>query len=97
MPEPFPPDVVAAVCHHLDDDHPDDTLLIARQLGGVPTATAVRATGVDSDGLDLLAVVDGVERPVRVPFPEPVHERPQIRTAVVALHERALAAAGAQP
>ena len=26
---PFSPDVVAAVTQHMNDDHPDDTLLIA--------------------------------------------------------------------
>lgn len=93
MPQPVPPDVVAAVCRHLDDDHADDTLLIARPLGGVPTATAVRAEVVDVAGLHLVATVDGVEQPVHVPFLEPAFGRPQIRTAVVALHERALASA----
>lgn len=87
----FPPEVVQAVCRHLDDDHADDALLIARVLGGVPQATSVRTTGVDGAGLDLLAHTDEGPVPVRVPFAAPARERADLRSAVVALHARARA------
>lgn len=87
----FPPDVVQAVCRHMDDDHAEDALLICRVLGGVPTARSVTTTGVDGAGIDLLAQTDDGPVPVRVPFAEPVRERADLRTAVVALHAQALA------
>lgn len=86
----FPPDVVAAVCRHMDDDHAEAALLIARALGEVPDAVAARTTDLDGDGLVLTVTRrGGDEQVVRVPFAAPVTERAEVRAAVVELHERA--------
>lgn len=90
----FPPDVVAAVCRHMDDDHRDDALLICRTLGGQPSATAVSTVDVDTEAVHFSVQVDGEQVPVRVPFAAPVTERAELRHAVVELHRRAVAAAG---
>ncbi len=42
----FDPTIVAAVLHHMNDDHADDNLLIARAFGD-RDATAARMVGVD--------------------------------------------------
>lgn len=98
MTATFPPDAVAAICRHMDEDHPQDALLIVRTLGGVPDATAVRTTGVDGAGLRLEARrPGGRQREVTVAFAEPVTERPQVRAAVVALHQRAAELAAGRP
>lgn len=89
MSSPFPADVVAAVCRHMDDDHRDDALLICRTLGGQPAATQVRTVGVDTEAMDFVVTVDGRPTPVRVPFGRPISQRPEIRTAVVELARRA--------
>ena len=89
MSESFPADVVAAVCRHMDDDHSADAMLICRRLGGQPRATTVRTVGVDTAAMHFSATVDGATTAVRVPFAEPVRERPEIRTAVVELARRA--------
>ena len=89
----FPPDVVAAVCRHMDDDHRDDALLICRTLGGQPAATSASTVDVDTEAVHFSAQVDGAAVPVRVPFAGPVTERSQLRHAVVELHRRAVAAA----
>lgn len=93
----FGHDVVAAVCRHMNDDHRDDALLICRTLGGQPGATEASAVHVDGVSIHFTATVDGTPAPVRVPFAEPVTERPQIRSAVVEVYERACAAAGVLP
>lgn len=85
---PLEPDAVAAITRHLDEDHPEDTLLLCRTLGGQPEATSARAVGVDLDGLDLEADVDGRAVPVRLPFDAPIEERAQVRHAIVALYAR---------
>lgn len=85
----FPPDVVAAVCRHMDDDHADDGLRIVRVLGGAPDATSVRAVDVDSGGIAFLAQTPAGERRIRVPFAAPALDRPALRSAVVELHARA--------
>ena len=98
MTTTFPPDAVAAICRHMDEDHPEDALLIVRALGGVPDATAVRTVGVDGAGLRMAATrPDGAEVEVDVAFAAPVTERPQVRTAVVELYERACAVSGTAP
>ena len=93
----FPPDVVAAVCRHMNDDHRADALLICRTLGGVPDADEVTTTGFDRDALLLRASGPRGERSVRVPWPAPVTERAEVRRAVVELYERACAAVGIEP
>ena len=94
MSEPdFPPDVVDAVCRHMNDDHGDDALLICRTLGRLPDATSVRTVGFDRRALHLSASGPDGEQRVDVPWPIPVTERPHVRQAVVQLYEQACAAA----
>ena len=45
----FSPDVVAAVLHHMNDDHVNDSLLIARAFGSLDAETA-SMTDLDGDG-----------------------------------------------
>ncbi|GAA0974517.1 DUF2470 domain-containing protein [Nocardiopsis tropica] len=96
-PNPFSPDVVAAVTAHMNGDHPEDTLLICRAFGGAPGATAARMTGLDGDGGDYAVTEDGAERVVRVPWERPLTERPQIRAEVVRLYREACSALGLVP
>ena len=89
--------VVAAVTNHMNGDHPEDTLLICRHLGGEPAATTARMVGFDGDGGDYVATVDGTDVAVRIPWSEPVVERSDVRREVVVLYERACEAAGVEP
>lgn len=83
-------DAVRAIVDHLNDDHPEDTLLLARELGGLPGATQARASSIDVAGLDLsVELADGEVVEVRLPFDEPVTERAEVRHRVVALYDRA--------
>lgn len=97
MPNPFSPEVVTAVTAHMNGDHPEDTLLICRALGGVPEATAARMTGLDGEGGDYAATVDGAERTVRIPWGRPLTKRAQIRQEVVRMYEAACAELGVVP
>lgn len=82
---------------HLNDDHPDALLEMARALGGCPQATAARCLDADRTGLDLLAATPAGEVPVRVEYDEPI-ERPEgLRKATVKLAQRARAELGAEP
>ncbi|MDA8369909.1 MAG: DUF2470 domain-containing protein [Nocardiopsaceae bacterium] len=88
-PTPFPPEVVQAVTTHMNDDHPEDTLVICRALGGCPEASAARMTGLDGTGGDYIAVVGGGEVPIRIPWAAPLTERAQIRREVVRMYREA--------
>ncbi|MDD6791207.1 MAG: DUF2470 domain-containing protein, partial [Thermobifida fusca] len=85
------------VTQHMNDDHPDDTLLIVRAFGGYPEATAARMTGLDGTAGEYSATVDGREVAVRIPWSQPLTERAQIRTEVVRLYREACARLGVAP
>lgn len=97
MTDPFPPEAADQIARHMNDDHADDNVLIVRALGGIPTATAARVSGVDADAMEFKAVVDGIEVPVRVPFSERLTERGQVRAEAVRMYHDACAALGLQP
>ncbi|MGN0063446.1 MAG: DUF2470 domain-containing protein [Nocardioides sp.] len=89
--------VVTAVLAHMNDDHTDDSLDVVRAFGQ-PTATSARMEDLDSEAGVFVAVVDGAEVQVRVPWPAgPISERPEIRHQVVAVHEEAVRRLGLEP
>ncbi|GAA0952283.1 DUF2470 domain-containing protein [Virgisporangium aurantiacum] len=93
----FGPEVVAAVCRHMNDDHPADSLLICRTLGGHPEATAARMTGLDAHGADFEVTLAGGVSRVRLAWSTSLTERPQIRAEVVRMYAEACALAGIPP
>lgn len=97
MIDPFSPEVVAQIARHMNDDHAEDNVLIVRGLGGIPTATSARMSGLDADGMEFAAAVDGVEVPVRIPFGERLTERRQVRAETVRMYRDACAALGLEP
>ena len=97
MTEPFTPDVVAQIARHMNDDHAEDNVLIVRGLGGADAATAARMAGMDADGMDFAAAVNGVEVPIRIPFRERLTERQQVRSEAVRMYREACAALGIEP
>ena len=93
----FSPEVVAAVTGHMNGDHPQDTLIICRGLGGEPEATAARMTDLDAKGGDYVVTVAGVEHSVRIPWSAPRTERAQIRKEVVRMYRESCVALGLTP
>lgn len=92
MTERFEDTIVAGVTGHMNGDHGSDNLDIVRAFGGPETVQASSATMTDLDTeVGVWAAVVGDETvEVRVPWPgAPLSERPQLRTAVVVLHEAA--------
>ena len=89
--------IVAGVSGHMNGDHGEDNLDIVRAFGA-PTATSATMTDLDTEVGVWAAIVDGAEVEVRVPWPgAPLSERPQLRTAVVALHQAARERLGLPP
>ena len=72
MTENFPPDAAAGIVEHMNDDHADAVLAVARAHGGMPDATAARLVGITPRALDIEVVrTNGTER-ASVPFDPPV-------------------------
>ena len=91
QPSPFSSDVVEAVATHLNVDHRQDCLLIARALGPDADIAEARVVDLDADGVDFL-VSDGADRRIfRIPVSEHLTERSQLRAEFVRLHEAAVA------
>ncbi|WP_232630567.1 HugZ family pyridoxamine 5'-phosphate oxidase [Methylobacterium sp. Leaf118] len=64
---------------HMNEDHLDALALYAASVG--EAGTGWRLTGLDPEGLDLMAG----ERTARVPYPEPVRDMGALRKALVAM------------
>lgn len=90
----FPPAVLDAVVAHMNGDHADDNLLIARAFGR-PEATASEMIGLDADaGVWRVTDAAGTSE-LRVSWPDgPISERPEIRREVAALYREACARLG---
>ena len=92
MTHAFDAEVVAAVLRHMNGDHTDDNLLIARAFAAASDAeiTDAAMTGFDGDGGVWSLTRDGVAEELRVPWPDgPISDRPAVRREIVALYDAA--------
>lgn len=78
---------------HMNADHADALALYAAGAGAGEAGTGWRLTGLDPEGLDLMAG----ERTARVPYPEPVRDMGSLRKVLVAMAAAARAADAPQP
>ncbi|MGP3533687.1 DUF2470 domain-containing protein [Microbacterium sp. RD1] len=98
MPHNFDDAARAGVLGHMNADHRDDNLLIARAFGAA-TAQSATMTGFDGDGGEW-AVIDaaGRESALRVPWPGgAITERREVRREIVALYDEACRRLGVPP
>lgn len=100
MPHTFDSDVVAAILRHMNGDHVDDNLLIARAFAPASETPITEAvmTGLDGDGGLWSITRGGAAEELRVPWPGgPIDERPAVRREVVALYDAACEKLGIEP
>jgi putative heme iron utilization protein len=89
-PDPVAGSAASAVAH-LNADHADALLAIARTLGGYPDASAAYCTGLDRRGIDLTLHTPRGRAPARVAFGAELTDGGQLRAATVELTRRARA------
>ena len=96
----FESDVVAAILHHMNDDHAADNMLIARAFASpsdLPITAAVM-TDLDGDGGVWQITRAGLPEELRVAWPSgPITERREVRREIVALYDDACDALGEEP
>lgn len=92
----FSDDIVTAVLHHMNDDHTDDSLLIARAFGDADAETATM-TGLDFEAGIFAYTIGAETHDLRVPWSKPITERPEIRREVVMLYNAACERLGIEP
>lgn len=99
MTHEFDQAVVAGVLGHMNGDHGDDNLLIARAFAPEADAQVATMTGLDGDGGDWVAEnAAGASLAFRVPWPGgPITERPEVRREIVALYDEACRRLGITP
>lgn len=93
-PDPTAP-IAARSVAHLNKDHTDGLLLIARELAGARGAVSAVCTGIDRYGIDLSCTGAGQSAAARAVFDEPLAKPADVRPATVALVQRARARAQA--
>ncbi|GLZ81655.1 hypothetical protein Afil01_64620 [Actinorhabdospora filicis] len=87
MSNPFAPEVIEAITHHMNTDHIADTLVICQGAGGRPDAEDARMTGFDATGADFAVTAAGVESAVRIAWARPLSERAEVRPEIVRLYK----------
>jgi len=92
----FAPEVVAAVLHHMNDDHSPDNLLIVRAFAETEPDEA-RMVALDHVSGTWRYTVAGEEAELRLPWSHELSERPEIRREIVALYDAACAKLGVEP
>ncbi|MCS3443218.1 DUF2470 domain-containing protein [Microbacterium phyllosphaerae] len=100
MPHIFDADVVSAILRHMNGDHTDDNLLIARAFAPVEGGEISDAvmTGLDGDGGVWQITRAEVASELRVAWPGgSITERPAVRREVVALYDLACERLGVEP
>jgi len=86
-PDPVAPHIPGAITH-LNEDHADSLLEVARALGPHADADAVRCVWIDRYGLDLEMVTAEGPKSTRIDFAEVVTEADGLRMATVELARR---------
>lgn len=56
------------ICKHMNDDHSDAIVQYAEVYGQCEGVTSAVMTAIDTQGMDILAQVNGQPTPVRIPF-----------------------------
>lgn len=84
LPDPVTPAAGRAIAH-LNDDHADALLAMARKLGGFPDATEATCVGADRYGLDLIVTTPRGRAPTRAGYMSPLDSADELRSATVAL------------
>ncbi len=92
----FSPDVIAAVLTHMNGDHTDDNLLIARAFGD-PEATSAIMIDLDDTAGQWTYTVGGTSAALTVPWSTTISERPEIRREIVKLYDSACEKLGITP
>lgn len=92
----FSDDIVTAVLSHMNGDHTEDSLLIARAFGDADAETATM-TGLDFEAGVFAYTIGDTTHELRVPWSKPISERPEIRREVVVLYNRACERLGIDP
>jgi putative heme iron utilization protein len=87
--DPLAGEPAVEIMEHMNTDHAESIVLMARTLGGRPDATEAVMTAVDRYGFDLVAGGSDGRAALRIGFDAPVGTPAAVRPAMIRLVERA--------
>lgn len=95
----FDEGTLRGVLGHMNNDHSDDNVLIARAFSPLSDVIAAEMVTLDGEvGQWRVTTADGGEDVIRVPWPGgPITERAEVRREIVALYDEACARLGVAP
>ena len=79
----------AGAVAHLNADHADSLVAMARTLGGYPDTVAATCTSADRYGLDLRLDTERGMAYTRIGYASPINSIDELRSATVELAQRA--------
>lgn len=92
----FSPTVIAAVLAHMNSDHNDHNLVIARAFGAADAASA-RMVSLDHRGGTWSYTAAGMDRELTLAWSREISERFDIRQEIVARYDAACVTLGIAP
>lgn len=92
----FDEQTVTAVLKHMNEDHAEDNLLIARAFGDLSADSSVM-TGLDGSAGTWSYTVNGATQHLSAPWSTTISTRAEIRRAVVVLYNAACTKLGVAP
>src|SRR5206468_11117143 len=87
--DPLAGEGAAGILEHMNADHADSLVLMARVLGGRADATEAVMTAVDRYGFDVVVGGPAGRAALRLGFDSPVSSAAAVRPAMIRLVERA--------
>ena len=64
----FTKEVSDRICNHMNKDHADAVVKYVEAFGNINNASSAQMLGIDAEGMDIQAQVDGADVPVRIKF-----------------------------
>jgi len=81
----LPPEQIAAMIAHMNDDHADSVLGYVHRFGALPAATSARLVGLETTHMLIEATIDGSAESVRIPFDHPLRDAADARDTLIAM------------
>jgi putative heme iron utilization protein len=93
MSDALSPAVSDRICQHMNQDHGEAVVVYVQVYGQTPEASAAEMKSIDSQGMNLVAQVNGNSLPVRVTFDHALQDSEDAHQTLIAMLKQARQAA----
>ncbi len=81
----LPPEQIAAMIKHMNDDHADSVLGYVHHYAQLPSAESATLVSIDANGMLVHAMVDGAAQPVAIAFDHTLQDAADARDTLIAM------------